>query len=279
MQEELMKMKMNSNNLQENGTTTTTGFSNGWSARRSYNILRLSLGQPMTRSLVDAEPFDEKMEIDQGDDDDDDDDDEGDEPSAQSTPKNDDDDYQPSTIEMKLSFSPSSHSDHHHHHQAMRNEEIGELLQTVVTKMNETGLDSNSIGQHKAQEENLKSGLPSADLVTSHSELHMITPPELRTSILSPVVNDSNFSSKANMASGVFSISGKLPLSYSIRSSKAFSSSRDELAASLAHGLEILATQQRRSVQRYHFCYLGLQTIYCSESFVFSDGNLILQLA
>jgi kinesin family protein 15 len=248
LKEELMKMKMNSNNLQENGTTTTTGFSNGWSARRSYNILRLSLGQPMTRSLVDAEPFDEKMEIDQGDDDDDD---EGDEPSAQSTPKNDDDDYQPSTIEMKLLFSPSSHSDHHHHHhQAMRNEEIGELLQTVVTKMTETGLDSNSIGQHKAQEENLKSGLPSADLVTSHSELHMITPPELRTSIVSPVVNDSKCSSKANMASGVFSISGKLPLSYSIRSSKAFSSSRDELAASLAHGLEILATQQRRSVQR-----------------------------
>ncbi|CAM6019631.1 unnamed protein product [Sphagnum balticum] len=247
LKEELMKMKMNSKNLQENGTTTTTGFSNGWSARRSYNILRLSLGQPMTRSLVDAEPFDEKMEIDQGDDDDDD---EGDEPSTQSTPKNDDDDYQPSTIEMKLSFSPSSHSDHCHHHQAMRNEEIGELLQTVVTKMTETGLDSNSIGQHKAQEENPKSGLPSADLVTSHSELHMITPPELRTSILSPVVNDSECSSKANMASGVFSISGKLPLSYSIRSSKAFSSSRDELAASLAHGLEILATQQRRSVQR-----------------------------
>jgi hypothetical protein len=245
LKEELMKMKMNSNNLQENGTTTTTGFSNGWSARRSYNILRLSLGQPMTRSLVDAEPFDEKMEIDQGDDDD-----EGDEHSAQSTPKNDDDDYQPSTIEMKLSFSPSSHSDHHHHHQAMRNEEIGELLQTVVTKMTQTGLDSNSIGQHKAQEENPKSGLPSADLVTSHSELHMITPPELHTSILSPVVNDSKCSSKANMASGVFSISGKLPLSYSIRSSKAFSSSRDELAASLAHGLEILATQQRRSVQR-----------------------------
>ncbi|CAK9858991.1 unnamed protein product [Sphagnum jensenii] len=261
LKEELMKMKMNSNNLQENGTTTTTGFSNGWSARRSYNILRLSLGQPMTRSLVDAEPFDEKMEIDQGDDDDDDD--EGDKPSAQSTPKNDDDDYQPSTIEMKLLFSPSSHSGHHHHHQAMRNEEIGELLQTVVTKMTETGLDSNSIGQHKAQEENPKSGLPSADLVTSHSELHMITPPELRTSILSPVVNDSKCSSKANMASGVFSISGKLPLSYSIRSSKAFSSSRDELAASLAHGLEILATQQRRSVQRYHFCDLGLQTIYC----------------
>ncbi|KAH9577047.1 hypothetical protein CY35_01G194100 [Sphagnum magellanicum] len=247
LKEELMKMKMNSNNLQENGTTTTTGFSNGWSARRSYNILRLSLGQPMTRSLVDAEPFDEKMEIDQGDDDDDD---EGDEPSAQSTPKNDDDDYQPSTIEMKLSFSPSSHSDRDHHHQAMRNEEIGELLQTVVTKMTETGLDSNSIGQHKAQEENPKSGLPSADFVTSHSELHMITPPELRTSILSPVVNDSKCSSKANMASGVFSVSGKLPLSYSIRSSKAFSSSRDELAASLAHGLEILATQQRRSVQR-----------------------------
>ncbi|CAN5953645.1 unnamed protein product [Sphagnum jensenii] len=260
LKEELMKMKMNSNNLQENGTTTTTGFSNGWSARRSYNILRLSLGQPMTRSLVDAEPFDEKMEIDQGDDDDDD---EGDEPSARSTPKNDDDDYQPSTIEMKLSFSPSSHSDHHHRHQAMRNEEIGELLQTVVTKMTETGLDSNSIGQHKAQEENPKSGLLSADLVTSHSELHMITPPELRTSILSPVMNDSKCSSKANMASGVFSISGKLPLSYSIRSSKAFSSSRDELAASLAHGLEILATQQRRSVQRYHFCDLGLQTIYC----------------
>jgi kinesin family protein 15 len=248
LKEELMKMKINSNNLQENGTTTTTGFSNGWSARRSYNILRLSLGQPMTRSLVDAEPFDEKMEIDQGDDDDDDDD-EGDKPSAQCTPKNDDD-YQPSTIEMKLLFSPSSHSDHDHDHQAMRNEEIGGLLQTVVTKMTETGLDSNSIGQHKAQEENLKSGLPSADLVTSHSELHMITQPELRTSILSPVVNDSKCSSKANMASGVFSISGKLPLSYSIRSSKAFSSSRDELAASLAHGLEILATQQRRSVQR-----------------------------
>jgi hypothetical protein len=53
-------MKMNSSQPAGNGS----GYSNSWNARRSYNLLRLSLGHPMTFPIVDSDDNDEEMEID-----------------------------------------------------------------------------------------------------------------------------------------------------------------------------------------------------------------------
>jgi len=53
-------MKMNSGQPGGNGS----GYSNSWNARRSYNLLRLSLGHPMTFPIVDSDDNDEEMEID-----------------------------------------------------------------------------------------------------------------------------------------------------------------------------------------------------------------------
>ncbi len=51
---------MNSSQPAGNGS----GYSNSWNARRSYNLLRLSLGHPMTFPIVDSDDNDEEMEID-----------------------------------------------------------------------------------------------------------------------------------------------------------------------------------------------------------------------
>jgi kinesin family protein 15 len=59
-QDELTRMKMNSSQPAGNGS----GYSNSWNARRSYNLLRLSLGHPMTFPIVDSDDNDEEMEID-----------------------------------------------------------------------------------------------------------------------------------------------------------------------------------------------------------------------
>ncbi|CAM6015536.1 unnamed protein product [Sphagnum balticum] len=133
-QEELMKMKVKSSNPQEGGSA---GFSNGWSARCSYNIFRLSLGQPMMLPPVDAKDFDEKMEIDQEEEDVD--------PSGLSSPKDDDDDHL-ATIQMELYSSPN-HDDCHpatietELHSPPNYEETEEL-DNVVIELAETAQDS-----------------------------------------------------------------------------------------------------------------------------------------
>ncbi len=93
-------MKVNNKNPQEGGSAR---FSNGWSACRSYNTLRLNVGQPMMLPPVDAKDFDEKMEIDQEEEDVD--------PSSLSFPKDDDDDHL-ATIQIELYSSPN-HDDCH----------------------------------------------------------------------------------------------------------------------------------------------------------------------
>jgi kinesin family protein 15 len=60
LKDELTRMKMNSSQPAGNGS----GYSNSWNARRSYNLLRLSLGHPMTFPIVDSDDNDEEMEID-----------------------------------------------------------------------------------------------------------------------------------------------------------------------------------------------------------------------
>ncbi len=130
-----MKMKVNSNNPQEGGSA---GFSNGWSACCNYNILRLSLGQPMMLPPIDAKDFDEKMEIDQEEEEDVD-------PSGLSSPKDDDDDHL-ATIQMELYSSPN-HDDCHpttietELHSPPNYEETEEL-DNVVIKLAETTQDS-----------------------------------------------------------------------------------------------------------------------------------------
>ncbi|KAL2651860.1 hypothetical protein R1flu_019988 [Riccia fluitans] len=63
LKDELKRMK--TNGAQEPGTG---GYSNGWNARRSYNLLRLSLSHPMTISAADLDvDNDHEMEIDEDD--------------------------------------------------------------------------------------------------------------------------------------------------------------------------------------------------------------------
>ncbi|CAM6010279.1 unnamed protein product [Sphagnum balticum] len=137
LKEELIKMKVNSSNPQEGGSA---GFSNGWSARRNYNILRLSLGQPMMLPPVDAKDFDEKMEIDHEEEDVD--------PSGLSSPKDDDDDHL-ATINMELYSSPN-HDDCHpatietELHSPPNYEETEEL-DNVVIELAETTQDSEPV--------------------------------------------------------------------------------------------------------------------------------------
>lgn len=61
LKDELVKMKSN-----DNGQVTSSGagYSTGWNARRSLNILRLSLNRPLTLPQTDTES-DEDMEIDE----------------------------------------------------------------------------------------------------------------------------------------------------------------------------------------------------------------------
>ncbi|KAG6547673.1 hypothetical protein Mapa_011122 [Marchantia paleacea] len=63
LKDELMRMKTNGS--QEQGTG---GYSNGWNARRSYNLLRLSLSHPMNISAADLDPDNDlEMQIDEDD--------------------------------------------------------------------------------------------------------------------------------------------------------------------------------------------------------------------
>lgn len=60
LKDELMRMKSKDNNQ----PTNNGGYSSGWNARRSYSLLRLSLGQPLTLPHTDTDS-DEEMEIDE----------------------------------------------------------------------------------------------------------------------------------------------------------------------------------------------------------------------
>ncbi|CAK9189601.1 unnamed protein product [Sphagnum troendelagicum] len=236
LKEELMKMKVNSSNPQEGGSA---GFSNGWSARRSYNILRLSLGQPMMLPSVDAKDFDEKMEIDQEEEDVD--------PSGLSSPKDDDDDHL-ATIQMELYPSPNQNdcqpaiieTELH----TPPNHEETEELDNVVIELAETAQDSEPA---EVYEENQNTGKLPIELSDDAPDLDVTKLPELPTLSLSPRVLD-NKRSQTDISLGGIATSGRSSLGYSVRSSKALSSSRDELAASLTRGLEILSTQQRSSL-------------------------------
>lgn len=60
LKDELMRMKSKDNNQ----PTNNGGYSSGWNARRSYSLLRLSLGRPLTLPHTDTDS-DEEMEIDE----------------------------------------------------------------------------------------------------------------------------------------------------------------------------------------------------------------------
>lgn len=58
MQDELLRMKENNN--QPEGAAAV-GSNPGWNARRSYNLLKLSLGQPMTIPPSEIKEIDEEL--------------------------------------------------------------------------------------------------------------------------------------------------------------------------------------------------------------------------
>jgi hypothetical protein len=55
-------MRMKANNNQPEGVAAG-GFTTGWNARRSYNLLKLSLGQPMTIPPSEIKDIDKELEL------------------------------------------------------------------------------------------------------------------------------------------------------------------------------------------------------------------------
>lgn len=55
-------MRMKGNNNQPEGVAAG-GFTTGWNARRSYNLLKLSLGQPMTLPSSEIKDIDKELEL------------------------------------------------------------------------------------------------------------------------------------------------------------------------------------------------------------------------
>jgi hypothetical protein len=194
----------------------------------------------MMLPLVDAKDFDEKMEIDQEEEDVD--------PSGLSSPKDDDDDHL-ATIQMELYSSPN-HDDCHpatietELHSPPNHEETEEL-DNVVIELAETAQDSEPAEVYEEIQNTGK--LPFQKLSDDAPDLDVTKLPELPTLSLSPRVLD-NKRSQTDISLGGIATSGRSSLGYSVCSSKALSSSRDELAASLTRGLEILSTQQRSSL-------------------------------
>lgn len=58
LKDELLRMKENSSQVEG----SAGGLSSGWNARRSYNLLRLSLGQPMTMGPCEMKEIEEELE-------------------------------------------------------------------------------------------------------------------------------------------------------------------------------------------------------------------------
>lgn len=195
IQDELTRMKENSGNQHQG---QVGGFSNGWNARRSYNLLRLSLGQPMTISPVEFKDIDKEVEL-----------------IRQEV-------HEFETIAEDVSASSID-------------TETKELLPQDAIKDVETipavGEDGEELSElHKQQDSTTPSG---PDF------------PELTLSLISPTLSESpRVKEEKNSALGL----SKSPLGGNVRSSKAFSSSAEQLAASLTRGIEVLDNHQRYSL-------------------------------
>ena len=207
-QDELMRMKENGNQV-EGGAG---GVSSGWNARRSYNLLRLSLGQPMTIGPVEM-----KVE-------------------------NNFTDACASMVDVETQ-------------EHMPNSETEGVDSSVRHSMSEA---TDAAANEGVNDDVLKASKGLPDLTPG-----LVSP----TMSVSPRVNDCKREEcGVNISFGL----SKSPLG--LRSSKAFASSTEQLAASLTRGIEILDNQPRHSLtqgRRYNISdehqksQLQYRTAYC----------------
>lgn len=176
------------------------GFSNGWNARRSYNLLRLSLNQPMTMSSMSMSTSEFK------------------------------------DIEKEIQAQQQVHDD-----KVSLDEKVSivaveatDLLPKSVGYIEETGPESSHL-------ECDGPGYPASSGTDFPELIPSLTAP---ASSISPNVKEMD--RKEPGADTTFGLQ-KSPLSLKVRSSTAFRSSTDQLAASLTRGIEILDSQVRNS--------------------------------
>lgn len=176
------------------------GFSNGWNARRSYNLLRLSLNQPMTMSSMTMSTSEFK------------------------------------DIEKEIQAQQQVHEDKTclDEKVSVVDMETKDLLPEPVGYIEEAAPESNHL-EHDGPGCSELSGTDFPELI------HSLNAPALS---LSPNVKE--IDRKEPGADATFGLQ-KSPLSLKTRSSTAFRSSTDQLAASLTRGIEILDSQVRSS--------------------------------
>lgn len=208
LKDELMRMKCNS--IQTEGSAG--GLSSGWNARRSYNLLRLSLGQPMTIAPNEIKETDMPLEEKIGEDD-----------------------------SVDVSADGSSASDVEAKELSMKTE-----LNTEETADWSSKLGSVDGSSEKEEPISESSAQPELQEPTSN----LVAP----TMSVSPRVKEGK---KEEFGVGITFGLPKSPLG--LRSSKAFSSSTDQLAASLNRGVEILENQRRQSLSRQSRRFSGMR--------------------
>ena len=189
-----MRMKENGNQLEG----AAGGLSSGWNARRSYNLLRLSLGQPMTIAPMEMKEIEEGLE--------------------QEIDDEEFTDACTSLVDM----------------------ETQELMPKNETENSES---SDSNGMPEAVDVVGKEGVDE-DVSKASTGL-----PELTLSLVPPTMSVSPRVKEGKREEFGVDISFGLPKSpLGLRSSRAFASSTDQLAASLTRGIEILDNHPRHSL-------------------------------
>ena len=193
-QDELMRMKENGNQV-EGGAG---GVSSGWNARRSYNLLRLSLGQPMTIAPMEMKEIEEEAE--------------------QEIDEDEFTDACASLVDV----------------------ETQELMPKNETEDAESSVRYNI---SEATDAVANEGVDDCVLKSSKGL------PELTLSLVPPTMSVSPRVKEGKREQFGVDISFGLPKSpLGLRSSKAFASSTEQLAASLTRGIEILDNQPRHSL-------------------------------
>ena len=204
-----MRMKENGNQLEG----AAGGLSSGWNARRSYNLLRLSLGQPMTIAPMEMKEIEEE------------------EPE-----------------------------------QEMDEDEFTDACATLGDVETQELMPKSEAENAESSE---RHSMPAATDVLSkegvHEDVSKATAglPELTLSLVPPTMSVSPRVKEGKKEEFGVDISfglSKSPLG--LRSSKAFASSTEHLAASLTRGIEILDNHPRHSLslgRRYNTkpCYIS----------------------
>lgn len=190
-----MRMKANGNQQEGGG-----GFANGWNARRSYNLLRLSLGQPMTIPESEVKDIDEDIEV--------------------------------------INENEAAAENNSEQIVASTDTETKELLPLTIMESEEA--------TNSDLKENVAHGGDAAPKTESEAP-NATEIPELSLSLLVPALSVSP-RVKEKLLSDNSSELAKSPLGNTIRNSRAFSSSTEQLAATLTRGVEILDKRSSISV-------------------------------